>query len=105
LSSGAEPFLGKLAVGTVVMNRVDSDEFPSNTVDVIFDKENGVQFTPTANGAIEKDPDEDSIAAAKICLEDVRLSDDILYFLNEFTKRNQNIQARRGEGNIPAVYS
>lgn len=81
--SGAEPFLGKLAVGTVVMNRVDSDEFPSNIVDVIFDKENGVQFTPTANGAIEKDPDEDSIAAAKICLEDVRLSDDILYFLNE----------------------
>lgn len=65
------------------MNRVDSDEFPSNIVDVIFDKENGVQFTPTANGAIEKDPDEDSIAAAKICLEDVRLSDDILYFLNE----------------------
>ena len=47
--SGAEPFLGKLAVGTVVMNRVDSDEFPSNIVDVIFDKENGVQFTPTAN--------------------------------------------------------
>lgn len=81
--SGAEPFLGKLAVGTVVMNRVDSDEFPSNIVDVIFDKKNGVQFTPTANGAIEKNPDEDSIAAAKICLENTRLSDDILYFLNE----------------------
>lgn len=81
--SGGEPFLGKLAVGSVVMNRVDSDEFPSSVVDVIFDKENGVQFTPTVNGAIEKNPDEDSIAAAKICLENTRLSEDILYFLNE----------------------
>ncbi len=81
--SGAEPFLGKIAVGTVVLNRVDSDEFPSTVYDVIFDDKNGVQFTPTANGAIEEEPCEDSIAAAKICLEDDRLSDDILYFLNE----------------------
>ncbi len=81
--SGAEPFLGKIAVGNVVLNRVASDEFPSSVYDVIFDTQNGVQFTPTANGAIEEEPCEDSIAAAKICLEDNRLSDDILYFLNE----------------------
>ncbi|MGN1409227.1 MAG: cell wall hydrolase [Eubacteriales bacterium] len=81
--SGGESFLGKLAVGSVVLNRVDSSDFPSTVYDVIFDKKHGVQFTPTVNGAIEKDPDEDSVAAAKICLEDTRLSDDILYFLNE----------------------
>lgn len=66
-----------------MLNRVDSSDFPSTVYDVIFDKKHGVQFTPTVNGAIEKDPDEDSVAAAKICLEDTRLSDDILYFLNE----------------------
>lgn len=78
-----EPFEGKLAVGTVVLNRVDSDEFPSTIYDVIFDTEHGVQFTPTANGAIDNEAHDDSIIAAKICLEDVRLDDDILYFLNE----------------------
>lgn len=81
--SGGEPFLGKVAVGNVVLNRVDSGDFPSTVYDVIFDKKNGVQFTPTVNGAIEKEPGEDSIAAAKICLEDTKLSDEILYFLNE----------------------
>lgn len=81
--SGGESFLGKLAVGNVVLNRVDSGDFPSTVYDVIFDMEHGVQFTPTVNGAIEQEPDEDSIAAAKICLENTKLSDDILYFLNE----------------------
>lgn len=78
-----EPFLGKLAVGTVILNRVDSDEFPSSIYDVIFDTENGVQFSPTANGAINRDATADSIIAAKICLENTRISDEILYFLNE----------------------
>ena len=77
-----EPFLGKLAVGTVIRNRVDSEEFPDTIYEVIFDRENGTQFTPTANGAIEKEPGKESVLAAKICLENVRLSEEILYFLN-----------------------
>ncbi len=81
--AGGEPFLGKLAVGNVILNRVDSEEFPSSVYDVIFDRKNGVQFTPTIDGAIEKKAGADSVAAAKICLEDYRLSDTILYFLNE----------------------
>lgn len=86
--SQGEPFLGKLAVGTVILNRVDSDDFPDTIYDVIFDNKNGVQFTPTANGAIEKPAGDDSIKAAKICLEDTRLSDEILYFLNEAIATN-----------------
>lgn len=81
--SGGEPFLGKIAVGNVILNRVESDEFPDSIYSVIFDNKNGVQFTPTVNGAINKEPNEESVLAAKICLEDSSLSDDILYFLNE----------------------
>ena len=81
--AGGEPFLGKLAVGTVILNRVDSDEFPSSIYDVIFDRENGVQFSPTTNGAIHSEPNYDSVLAAKLSLENTRISDEILYFLNE----------------------
>lgn len=86
--SQGEPFLGKIAVGSVILNRVDSIEFPDTIYDVIFDDENGVQFTPTANGEIDKPAGEESIMAAKICLEDTRLSDEILYFLNESIATN-----------------
>ena len=80
--SRGEPFLGKLAVGTVILNRVDAPQFPDTIYGVIFDNRNGTQFTPTANGTIYQTPGEDSVMAAKICLEDTRLSDEILYFLN-----------------------
>lgn len=86
--SQGEPFLGKLAVGSVILNRVDSEEFPDTIYDVIFDDEHGVQFTPTANGEIDKPAGEESVMAAKICLEDTRLSDEILYFLNESIATN-----------------
>jgi N-acetylmuramoyl-L-alanine amidase len=78
-----EPFDGKLAVGNVILNRVESDEFPDTVYDVIFDNEHGVQFTPTVNGAIHKEPNEDSILAAMLCLDGAVLDETMLYFLNE----------------------
>ena len=86
--SRGEPFLGKIAVGSVILNRVDSDEFPDTIYDVIFDREHGVQFSPTADGAIELTAGAESVLAAKICLEDRRISDEILYFLNEAAATN-----------------
>lgn len=86
--SQGEPFLGKIAVGSVILNRVDAVEFPDTIYDVIFDDEHGVQFTPTTNGEINKPAGEESVMAAKICLEDTRLSDEILYFLNQSIATN-----------------
>lgn len=79
--SRGESLLGKLAVGTVVMNRVVSDEFPNNIYDVIFDREWGIQFTPVANGTVYHDPTEESVLAAKMVLEGARVAGDSLYFL------------------------
>jgi len=86
--SRGEPFLGKLAVGAVILNRVDSSDFPDTIYDVIFDTRHGVQFSPTVDGAIEQEAGADSVLAAKICLENTRLSKEILYFLNESMATN-----------------
>lgn len=79
--SRGEPMLGKLAVGTVVLNRVASEEFPDNIHDVIFDRKWGVQFTPVANGTVYMDPTEESLLAAKLVLDGARAAGDSLYFL------------------------
>ena len=81
--AGGESLLGKVAVGTVVLNRKSSPEFPNTVHGVIFDTKNGVQFTPTANGAINCIPSEESIIAAKLCLDGASISDKALFFINE----------------------
>lgn len=81
--AGGECFDGKLAVGTVVLNRVASPSYPDTVSAVIFDTQFGVQFTPTVNGAIRCAPSEDSVLAAAACLEGYRMREDMLYFLNE----------------------
>lgn len=80
--SKGESLYGKIAVGNVVLNRVREPDYPNTIYDVIFDDSSGVQFSPVANGTIENEPDDDSIAAAKLCLEGVSVSKNILYFLN-----------------------
>ncbi len=79
--SRGEPLIGKIAVGNVILNRVDSDEFPDNIYDVIFDRKNGVQFSPITNGSIYRVPTYSSVLAAKICFEGVSVSDRILFFM------------------------
>ena len=73
---------GKLAVGTVIMNRVERRDYPDTIYGVIFDCENGVQFTPTANGTVYLEPDADSVRAAKMCLEGYRVPGNLLFFID-----------------------
>ena len=93
--SQGEPLLGKLAVGTVVLNRVASDEFPNTIHDVIFDRKYAVQFAPVANGTVYNKPTEESVLAAKLVLEGARAAENSLYFLapeltdNHWTMENR----------------
>lgn len=80
--AGGESYTGKLAVGTVVMNRVASREYPNTVYGVIFDRKYGVQFTPTANGMIYCTPSSDSVRAAKEVLSGYRVNRTIQYFVN-----------------------
>ena len=80
--AGAEPMQGKLAVGNAILNRTRSSAFPNTIYSVIFDRRYGVQFSPVSNGTVYNTPDEDSIAAAKMCIEGYSLYTDVLYFFN-----------------------
>ena len=77
--SRGEPFVGQIAVGNVVLKRVEDGSFPGNIYDVIFDRRFGIQFTPAYSGAIYRNPNESCILAAKIALEGVEVVD-ALYF-------------------------
>ncbi len=80
--SRGEPFIGQLAVGTVVINRTRSHYYPDTIYDVIFDRLGGVQFTPASTGSVYREPTESSVLAAKLCLEGFSLDDGILFFFN-----------------------
>jgi N-acetylmuramoyl-L-alanine amidase len=81
--SRGESVYGKLAVGSVVLNRVVSDQFPNDIKSVIFDDKFGIQFTPVANGTVYNEPTEESVITAKMCLEGYRVSNHIIYFIAE----------------------
>ena len=97
-----EIMTGKVAVGNVILNRVRSSAFPNTIYGVIFDKKNGVQFSPVSNGSIYNDATADSIIAAKMCLEGYSVSTGILYFVNpsvapnSWASRNRPFYAQIG---------
>ena len=93
--SRGEPFIGQLAVGTVVINRTGSKYYPDTIYGVIFDRVGGVQFTPASTGSVYRDPTESSILAAKLCLEGFSLDDGILFFFNSKLAAGSWITANR----------
>jgi len=78
--SRGEPLAGQIAVGNVILNRVRSTAFPNTIWGVIFDRKDGVQFTPVANGTVYAAPYWISTVAAKICLEGDSVSGSALFF-------------------------
>lgn len=80
--SRGEPMNGKIAVGNVVLNRVEDRQFPNSIYEVIFDRQHGVQFSPVADGSIHQTPLGDSVIAAKRALRGEEEAGESLYFLN-----------------------
>jgi N-acetylmuramoyl-L-alanine amidase len=76
-----EPFEGKIAVACVVLNRVESSQFPDTIKEVIYQRG---QFQPVSNGEINEPADEESIAAVKEALSDQRnlVPESSLFFYN-----------------------
>ncbi len=84
--SGGEPLEGKIAVGNVVLNRVDNSRFPTTVYNVIFQKN---QFSPVSSGSIYRTPSAESVVAAKIALEGYEVAQDSLFFLNRSIARSR----------------
>ena len=75
-----ETLEGKIAVACVVLNRVESSQFPDTIKEVIYAPG---QFQPVQNGEINKPADEESIQAVKAALTDQRqLAPGALFFYN-----------------------
>ncbi|GLO65107.1 cell wall hydrolase [Oceanobacillus kimchii] len=78
-----EPYEGKVAVAVVVLNRVDSNQFPDTVSEVIHQDK---QFTPVSNGKINKPAGDSSKEAVEEALHtDRSLVTESLYFYNPKT--------------------
>lgn len=76
-----ESYTAKVAVGAVVVNRVQSSLFPNSISSVIYQRVNGYyQFTPVLNGAINKPATAESIKAAYAALSGQDPTNGALFF-------------------------
>jgi N-acetylmuramoyl-L-alanine amidase len=81
--AGGEPYQGKVAVGNVILNRVNSKEFPNTIYNVIFEYYGSIpQFSPVADGTIYNTPSQESINAAKDAINGIRPVGNSTYFFN-----------------------
>ena len=78
--SRGEPLAGQIAVGNVVLNRVESSHFPNSVQEVVFDDRYAIQFEPVSNGTIYDEPTSSAVLAAKLCLEGANTAGKSLYF-------------------------
>ncbi|MCR5177660.1 MAG: cell wall hydrolase [Lachnospiraceae bacterium] len=79
-----ESYTGKLAVGSVIMNRVKSSAFPNNVVGVITQD---IQFAPYRSGKVEliisRGPNSTCLRAAEEVLDGARVGD-YLFFMTQY---------------------
>lgn len=86
-----EPYVGKVAVAAVVLNRVRSPSFPNTIAGVIY--QSGA-FDAVLDGQINLTPDEDSLRAARDALAGWDPTGGCLYYYNPATSTNQWIWTR-----------
>ncbi|MGL5244800.1 MAG: cell wall hydrolase [Sarcina sp.] len=77
--SKGEPYEGKVAVASVILNRLTNDKFPDSIEEVITQKN---AFSCVKNGKITVVPDSDSYNAVREALKGIDPSKDALYFYN-----------------------
>lgn len=76
----SEPYIGKVAVAEVVLNRVASNKFPDSIKGVIYQKN---QFSPVTNGSINRAADSESIQAVEQAISNGNdVTNGSLYFYN-----------------------
>lgn len=74
---GNQPLEGKIGIGNVILNRVHSSMFPNTVYEVIFQAN---QFSPARSGAIDREPNSESVIAAKLCLDGAMILPSALWF-------------------------
>lgn len=71
---------GQVAVGNVVLNRVEHGEFPNSIKEVIFQER---QFSPVSSGTIWNEPTIEAVESATMVLSGERVvGESVLFFYN-----------------------
>ena len=87
-----EPYVGKVAVAAVVLNRVRDPQFPNTIAGVIYQP---LAFTAVADGQINLTPDKDSLKAARDALNGWDPTYGTLYYWNPATATSKWIWSRK----------
>ncbi len=86
-----ESYVGQVAIGAVVMNRVNDPKFPNTISGVIFQPG---AFTAVADGQMFMKPDESSLKAARDALNGWDPSGGAIYYYNPAKTTNKWIWSR-----------
>ncbi|MCM2531308.1 cell wall hydrolase [Neobacillus pocheonensis] len=90
-----EPYAGKVAVATVILNRIKSPDFPSTLEGVVYQISNGhYAFTPVQNGQINQPADGASKEAVNEAIAIEGKGKDSLFYYNPKTSTNSWILSR-----------
>ncbi|WP_138417238.1 LysM peptidoglycan-binding domain-containing protein [Aquibacillus sediminis] len=91
-----ESLEGQIAIGAVIMNRVESPIFPNNVKDVLFEKSYGYyQFTPAETGAINNaTPNAQNIEAAERAIQGEDPTNGALFFYNPDKTSSSYLKSR-----------
>ncbi|UCZ51405.1 LysM peptidoglycan-binding domain-containing protein [Bacillus shivajii] len=91
-----ESLEGQVAVGAVILNRVNSELFPNSIEEVIFENSHGhYQFSPAGNGALEAaSPNDTSYEAANRALRGEDPTNGSLFFYNPDKTNDQWVRSR-----------
>ena len=80
---------GKILVANVILNRVESDEFPDTITDVVYEKR---QFSPVSNGSINRcKVEEETVEAVDRALAGEDYSEGALFFMNRRASSGSNV--------------
>jgi N-acetylmuramoyl-L-alanine amidase len=91
-----EPYAGKVAVATVILNRVKSPDFPNSIREVIYQIANGhYAFTPVENGQINQPADYASKRAVNEAIALSGQGSGSLFFYNPRTSASSWIKSRQ----------
>jgi|BioPla2DNA2_1021312.scaffolds.fasta_scaffold00275_3 N-acetylmuramoyl-L-alanine amidase len=86
-----EPYIGQVAIGAVILNRVKNPNFPNTIAGVIYQPH---AFTVVADGQINLQPNDTAIRAARDALNGWDPTNGCIYYYNPATATNQWIRSR-----------
>jgi N-acetylmuramoyl-L-alanine amidase len=86
-----EPYIGQVAIGACVMNRIKSSSFPNTVAGVVYQPQ---AFSAVDDGQINLQPDETAVKAAREAMNGSDPSGGALYYFNPAKTKNKFIWSR-----------